>query len=62
MEADDRLLTIEQAADYLQIAPKTVREWLRVGRLPGVKIGRVWRIREASLRAWVEQRESGGAE
>jgi excisionase family DNA binding protein len=49
----ERLLTPEQAANQLGIAPRTLREWLRSGKLPGVKLGRLWRIREADLEAFI---------
>ena len=51
----EQLLTPEQAAERLQIAPKTVRDMLRRGKLPGgVKFGsKLWRIREADLDAYI---------
>lgn len=44
-----RLLTVNQAADVLQLHPDTVREHLRAGRLFGVKVGSVWRLPEGDL-------------
>ena len=49
----DRLLTLEEAGAYLHKAPKTVREWLRVGKLTGLKVGGTWRIRETDLEAFL---------
>lgn len=43
------LLTVEQAAERLQLAPFTVREHLKSGKLRGIKRGRVWRIPETAL-------------
>ncbi|MDO8585432.1 MAG: helix-turn-helix domain-containing protein [Armatimonadota bacterium] len=48
-----RALTVEQAAEYLQLSPYTVRQWLRSGKIPGRKIGRVYRILESDLEALV---------
>lgn len=42
-------LTPEQAAEFLQVDPETVRRLLRAGRLPGAKIGQQWRIRRSDL-------------
>jgi excisionase family DNA binding protein len=53
----ERLLTPEEAANRLGIAPRTLREWLRSGKLPGVKLGRLWRIRETDLKAFIAKRE-----
>lgn len=36
---EDRLLTVQQVADRLQIHPETVRRWLREKRLHGTKLG-----------------------
>ena len=44
-----RTLTIQQAADKLQVKPNTVRRWIKHGRIPGCKIGRIFRISEAVL-------------
>jgi excisionase family DNA binding protein len=51
---DDRLLTIEEASQYLQKSVKTVREWLRTGKLAGLKVGGTWRIRASDLEAFLE--------
>lgn len=48
-----RALTVEQAAEFLQLSPYTVRQWLRSGKIPGRKIGRVYRILDTDLEALV---------
>lgn len=40
----ERMLSIEQAAEYLQVCKKTVRNFIRDGELRAHKIGRQWRI------------------
>lgn len=46
----EELLTPEEAAGILKMRPETVREWLRTGRLKGLKAGpRMWRIKESDL-------------
>ena len=37
--ADSELLTAEELAGRLRIAPRTVACWYREGRLPGMKLG-----------------------
>ena len=44
-----RTLTIDQAASMLQVKPNTVRRWVKTGRIPGCKIGRVYRVLEGDL-------------
>jgi len=43
------ILTLEQAAEYLQLAPDEVRNELEQKRLPGMKIAGKWRIKRAAL-------------
>jgi excisionase family DNA binding protein len=50
----DDLLTAEQAAAILQLSPKTIKDWLRAGKLTGCKIGRVWRLKPADLEAFIQ--------
>jgi excisionase family DNA binding protein len=51
----DELLTVDQAAERLQMHADTVRRLLRDGQLPGRKIGaRQWRISADALKAYVE--------
>jgi excisionase family DNA binding protein len=44
-----RILTVPQAAEQLQVCERTLYEWLRSGRIPGRKIGRMWRMSEQVL-------------
>ena len=43
------LLTVEQAAERLQMHPESVRRWLRRGELRGIKRGSRFRIPESAL-------------
>ena len=45
----EMLLTVEQAAERLQVAQSTVRRLLASGDLRGIKRGRLWRIPESAL-------------
>jgi excisionase family DNA binding protein len=48
------LLTVDQAAEYLQTNPQVIRRWLREKKLPGFKVGHEWRIDEKDLAALIE--------
>lgn len=50
----ERLLTPEEAAERLAMKPRTIREWLRSGKLPGVKAGIKWRVRESDLNDYIK--------
>lgn len=59
MSDDDKLLTVEQAAEKLQMHPATIRRYIRDGQISGVRLGaRQWRISAAALKAFIEK---GGA-
>ncbi len=50
------LMTVKQAAEYLQVNPKTLYRWLAAGKVPGVRLGdRSWRVKRATLAGWVRQ-------
>jgi excisionase family DNA binding protein len=48
------LLTVDQAAEYLQANPQVIRRWLREKKLPGFKVGHEWLIDEKDLAALIE--------
>jgi excisionase family DNA binding protein len=49
----EQLLTPERVAQLLAVRPKTIRDWLKRGRLKGIRAGRLWRIRERDLEAFL---------
>jgi excisionase family DNA binding protein len=49
IQAMAKILTLEEAAEMLSFTPTHTRKLLREGRIPGVKIGREWRINEDEL-------------
>jgi len=50
----EKLLTPEEVAEILTVKLRTVSEWLRTGKLKGVKVGALWRIRESDLEAFIK--------
>jgi excisionase family DNA binding protein len=55
------LLTAREVADRLGLTPATVLRWARAGELPGFRLGRALRFREADLEAWLEAHATGAA-
>lgn len=43
------MLTIEDVASELKVAPMTIYRVLKLGKVKGVKIGAIWRISEDEL-------------
>jgi len=52
----ERYLGAEDIAQRLNVSPITVRKWLREGRLKGVRAGRLWRVKEGDLQAFLERK------
>ena len=50
------VLTVEEAAEYLQISPGMLLRKVREGVVPGAKVGRHWRFSRRQLLAWVERK------
>jgi excisionase family DNA binding protein len=55
--ATRELLSVEEVAEYLGVVPMTIYRWCREGRLPCLKIGRVWRIRRGTLEDFLKSAE-----
>ncbi len=59
-EAFQRLLAVEEIADYLQVKPSTIYQWTHQGFIPHVKLGNRVRFRLNQVDRWIEKRENNG--
>jgi excisionase family DNA binding protein len=53
MGAAEQVYTPEQVAEHLQVSLRTVMDYLRAGKLKGFKVGRLWRIKDSDLQAFI---------
>lgn len=44
-------LTPVEVAERLRISERALREYLRTGRIPAIRIGKLWRITESTVDA-----------
>lgn len=51
----EQLWDVSEAAKFLRIHPKTLRDKARRGVIPGVQVGRLWRFRASALNEWLDQ-------
>lgn len=56
------LMTPAQVARRLAVTEQTVYDWLRKGRLRGVKLGRLWRVSNDDLDAFLSPERNEFAE
>lgn len=52
--ATDGLLTVTQAAELLQVSPRTIRGWLLKRRIAFIKLGRSVRIPRRELERLIQ--------
>jgi excisionase family DNA binding protein len=50
------VLDSEEAAALLNIHPKTLQRLARDGKVPGVRIGKLWAFRASTLNRWLERK------
>ena len=53
----DNLITVEELAVIFGLAPQTIRNWVALGKLPYVKIGKRNMFLKGSLQKWLNQKE-----
>src|ERR1700727_284812 len=53
----EHLLSVHQVAAIMGIHHKKVQRLARTGAIPSIKIGAVYRFRETTLEAWMEDNE-----
>jgi excisionase family DNA binding protein len=54
---EKEILTIEEAAAYLQIGKRSIYKLAKEGKIPGKKVLNKWRFEKESLRSWVSGSE-----
>lgn len=62
MTNNDRLMSVEDVADFLGVPVQSVRKWRYLGTGPiGLKVGRHVRYRRADVEKWLDQQASAAA-
>jgi excisionase family DNA binding protein len=54
---DDRLLTLTEVAEFLQVKERTLYEWARKDAIPSFKLGNAWRFKKDDIDRWIEERK-----
>ena len=55
----EKFFTTEQVANILQVHPFTILKFIKSGKLKGIKLGRVYRIKESDVQEFLEERMTG---
>ena len=48
-----RLMDITELAEYLKLEKQTLYNWLHLKKLPGIKVGRLWRFDKERVDKWL---------
>lgn len=54
-EPREEFMTVKQVATMMQVAPKTVRRWIKLGRLTPVRMGLTIRVRRSAVMTAIER-------
>ena len=54
-ERNERVLTIDELAEYLKISKSTLYKLVQEGKVPGQKVGRHWRFSRRAIDRWIER-------
>lgn len=57
VKKQEKLMTLQEVAEYLQIKDRTIYQWVQQGKIPGFKLGNVWRFRREDIDLWIEERK-----
>ena len=53
----DNLISVEELAVIFRLAPQTIRNWVALGKIPHVKIGRRHFFQQRSVQEWLNRKE-----
>jgi len=53
------LITLQELAAYLQIKERTLYSWAQRGKIPGFKLGNVWRFKMEDIESWIAEHKRG---
>lgn len=51
----EKLMTIEDLSEYLQVKKRTLYDWVKKGRIPAIKTIGQWRFQREQIDTWLEE-------
>jgi len=57
MKIDDKVMTVIEVAEYLNVHPSTIYRLLRRKEIPAFRVGSDWRFNRESVDTWRTSRE-----
>ncbi len=56
--SDEKYLTTKRVAERLNVYTRTVQRWIRLGKLPAIRLDGGYRFRSSAVEYFVSQRET----
>ena len=56
MSNDDKIMTLEEVADYLRVKHQTIYTWAQEKKIPAAKLGKEWRFKKSMINQWFNDR------
>ena len=53
--SEDKIMTLEEVADYLRVKPQTIYTWAQEKKIPAAKLGKEWRFKKSIIDEWYLQ-------
>ena len=47
---------LQGACEYLKLADSTMYKYVKAGKIPGFRVGRVWRFKKETLDDWMRKK------
>lgn len=57
MTINQDIMTMKEVASYFKIAEKTAYRFASEKKIPGFKVGNVWRFRKSEVDKWIKSQE-----
>lgn len=55
---EDKWISLEDAANYMDVTKDTVRNWIKKTDIPAHKIGKLWKLKKSELDEWIKSGKS----
>ena len=52
MDENDKIMTLEEVAEYLRVKPQTIYTWAQEKKIPAAKLGKEWRFKKSMIDRW----------
>jgi excisionase family DNA binding protein len=56
----ENLLTLAEVSEFLRVKPSLVKYWVRMDKIPYIRLGRQVRFEEGEVREWLANRKENG--